>query len=33
MRVDQLADRVLQRRVVEPVPRAEMKVGHVKDAR
>ena len=31
--VVELADRPLQRRVVEPVPCAEMKVGHVKDAR
>ena len=31
--LDELADRLLERRVVEAVPRAEMEVGHVKDAR
>jgi hypothetical protein len=31
--LDKLADRLLERRVVEAVPRAEMQVGHVEDAR
>ena len=31
--LDELADRPLERRIVEPVPRAEMEVGHVEDAR
>ena len=31
--LDELADSPLERRVVEAVPRAEMEVGHVEDAR
>jgi hypothetical protein len=31
--LDELADRALESRVVEAVPRAEMEVGHVEDAR
>ena len=30
--LDELAERPLERRIVEPVPRAEMEVGHVEDA-
>ena len=31
--LDEVADRLLERRVVEAVPRAEMQVRHVEDAR
>jgi hypothetical protein len=31
--LNELVDRPLERRVVEAVPRAEMEVGHVEDAR
>ena len=30
---DELADRLLERRIVEAAPRAEMEVRHVEDAR